>query len=115
MIHVDELARRLCDAGHLAPRRDGPHPSCATHILLARATYPLITPAEQPQGERALRVLLDALAEAGPRPQPVAAGQVGLDEVLAAPAHVAPPTDATFYGGPSQRDGLPDARGPFDV
>lgn len=106
MIDADELARRLCAEGHLAPRYPGPIAVCATHILLARATYPLILPHEQPQGGRALKVLQDALEEANPPREapPVAEGQVGLDELVPVGAAAEAPAEA-----------YEDTRGPGDV
>lgn len=82
MIEVDELARRYCEEGHLAPRRQGPHAACATHVLLARATYPLILPAEQPQGGRAIDVLRDAYREANQERFAAARVTVKLHDVL---------------------------------
>lgn len=84
MISVEELARRYCEVGHPV-RRQGPIATCATHIILARGTYALLSPADQPQAAAVVGVLVDALEEANPRDpeQPgVVPGQTGLLETL---------------------------------
>jgi len=81
-IGPEELARRYCAVGHLVPQRAGAPMPCATHTILARGTWALIQPDEQPMGGLVVEELRAALDEANPpRGIPVAEGQVGMDEV----------------------------------
>lgn len=63
---IEEVTRRLCAAGHRVPRAVPPLQPCAEHVLLARATYALIQPTNQPEGAEALAVLAQLLADAAP-------------------------------------------------